>query len=88
MSEKSTTSVSYLTDLEKNKKVNPSIHLLEKLCSAYNINISELFELDEYHDSILDLKEKLKIYQFLLIKVLELYHTKEKQASKELKKKI
>jgi len=78
-SDKSRVSVSYLTDLEKNKKNNPSIYTLEKLCSVYNINVSDLFELDEYHESIIDLKEQLKIYQKLLKKVLELYDEKGKR---------
>ena len=88
VSEKSNVSVSYLTDLEKNKKINPSIHLLEKICSTHNINVSELFELDEYHETIIDLKEKLKTYQLLLMRILELYDVKEKTKAKELKKKF
>ena len=78
VSKKSNISVGYLTDLEKNKKINPSIYTLEKICSAHNLNVSDLFELDEYHESISGLKDQLKIYQFLLIGVLELYEQKEK----------
>lgn len=82
VSKNSSVSVSYLTDLEKNKKSNPSISTLEKICVAHNLNVSDLFELDEYHESIVGLKEKLKIYQLLLIKILELYNTKEKKLVK------
>ncbi len=81
-------SVSYLTDLEKNKKNNPSINTLEKICLAHNLNVSDLFELDEYHESILGLKEQLKIYQLLLIRVLELYNKKEKTRVKEYNRKV
>ena len=46
---------------------------MEKICLAHNLNVSDLFELDEYHESIIGLKGQLKIFQLLLIKVLELY---------------
>ena len=88
VSKKSNVSVSYLTDLEKNKKTNPSINTLEKICLAHNLNVSDLFELDEYHESIIGLKGQLKIYQLLLIKVLELYSTKEKKLVKEYNRKV
>ena len=88
VSKKSNVSVSYLTELEKNKKNNPSINTLEKICLAHNLNVSDLFELDEYHESIIGLKEQLKIYQLLLIKVLELYNTKEKKLVKEYNRKV
>lgn len=88
VSKNSSLSVSYLTDLEKSKKKNPTVDTLEKLCLSHGLNVSDLFELDEYHESIIGLKEKLKIYQLLLIKVLELYHTKEETHVKELKRKI
>ena len=61
---------------------------MEKICSAHNLNVSDLFELDEYHESIIGLKEQLKIYQLLLIKVLELYNTKEKKLVKEYNRKV
>lgn len=82
VSNKSSVSVSYLTDLEKNKKNNPSIHILEKICLVYGLSVSELFDLDEYHESVIEFKEQLKIYQFLLMKVLELYDKKEKKLVK------
>ena len=84
VSEKSSVSVSYLSDLERNKKKNPSINVLEKIGSVYDLKVSELFELDEYHESIIGLKEKLKIYQFLLIKVLELYDTNHQKKVKKI----
>ena len=88
VSKKSNVSVSYLTDLEKNKKNNSQIHTLEKICLAHRINVSDLFELDEYHESIIGLKEQLKIYQLLLIRALELYNTKEKKLVKEYNRNV
>ena len=83
VSEKSNISISYLTDLEKNNKKNPSMKTLKNICLVNNLNVSDIFELDEYHESIIGLKDQLKIYQLLLIKVLELYNTKEKKLVKE-----
>lgn len=83
ISKKADVSQTYLSELESNKRKNPSIYILHKLGLAYNLNVSDLLDLDEYHESIIGLKDKLKVYQFLLLKVLELY--KEKDDKKELK---
>jgi len=69
------------------KRINPSICILEKICSVYNLSLSDLFELDEYHESMIGLKEELKVYQLLLKKVLQLYNIKEKNLICEYNKK-
>jgi len=84
VSNNSNVSVSYISEIEKNKHNNPSIYTLEKICMAYNLKVSDLLSLDEYHESIIGLKEQLKIYQLLLIKTLDLYNEKEKEFVKKI----
>lgn len=37
-------SLSYLTELENNKKCNPTMSVLSKIASALDVNVKDLFE--------------------------------------------
>lgn len=80
LSEKSTVSKSYITEIEKGKK-RPSKDILNKLSLAFNLEEYNLHEFDELHNSIIKTKEKLYAYRTLLISILEFYDNREKQDS-------
>lgn len=65
-------SVSYITELEKQKRKNPSTEYLKKICEVYNLKVSEFCALDDYHNSLIGKKEKLEIYRLLLIEILKI----------------
>ena len=73
VSEKANVSVGYLTDLEKQRRNNPSIELLKKICDVYNLKLSHFYMLDDYHNALIGTKEKLEIYKLILIEVLKIY---------------
>ena len=78
-------SAPYITEMEKGKKINPSIDILKKLCLVYDLKVSEFMDLDDYHNSIVGTKEELKIYRMMLIKSLQMYQEREEKSnSKEL----
>lgn len=74
-------SVSYITELEKQKRKNPSTEYLKKICEVYNLRVSDFCALDDYHNSLIGKKEQLEIYRLLLTEVLK---TQEKNNSKVL----
>ena len=76
LSEKSQVSKSYINEIEKGKKT-PSNDILNKLSEGFNLDVENLLELNEYHDSLIGKKEKLEIYRMLLLKTLETYEEKE-----------
>ena len=76
LSEKSQVSKSYINEIEKEKKT-PSNDILNKLSEGFNLDVENLLELNEYHDSLIGKKEKLEIYRMLLLKTLETYEEKE-----------
>lgn len=76
LSEKSQASKSYINEIEKGKKT-PSNDILNKLSEGFNLDVENLLELNEYHDSLIGKKEKLEIYRMLLLKTLETYEEKE-----------
>lgn len=55
------TSAGYISDLEKNKKSNPSIELIDKLSAALNVSSKELFDENREPDEIDKLEEEFKI---------------------------
>lgn len=71
LAEKSSVSASYITELENKNKKNPSLNKLEKIVANFDLSLSELFEIDEYHDSIIGTKEELRVYQLLLLRTLK-----------------
>lgn len=78
-SQKSGVSVSFITEIEKQKRKNISVDVLGKLCDAYNIKMSDFFVLDEYHNSIIDQKTKLEVYKLMLLEVLKYYNENSKK---------
>jgi len=70
-SNKANISVSYITELEKNKRTNPSTEFLKKICDVYDLRVSDFCALDEYHNSMIGKKEELQIYKLLLIEILK-----------------
>ena len=78
-SQKSGVSVSFITEIEKQKRKNISVDILGKLCDAYNIKMSDFFVLDEYHNSIIDQKTKLEVYKLMLLEVLKYYNENSKK---------
>ena len=84
---KSKLSVSYITELEKGNSKAPTIVALAKIGNACNIKLSQIMTLEEYHESIITTEDKLKAYQNLIIKSLEIYQENtEKHKSLTLKK--
>lgn len=81
VSNKANASVSYITELEKNKRTNPSTEFLKKICDVYALKVSDFCALDEYHNSLVGTKEQLQVYKLLLIEILK---TLEKNDSKVL----
>ncbi len=77
LSEKTNMSKSYLSELENNKKLNPTLDILLKISTALNVNVKDLFytKLDieslrnKMHDSIdkngLNAEETIEISQLL-----------------------
>ena len=63
VSEKANVSVSYLSDLEKQRKDNPSIEMLKKICAVYNLKLSQFYMLDDYHNALIGVREELEIYR-------------------------
>jgi transcriptional regulator with XRE-family HTH domain len=61
LSKQSGISVGYLSDLEKNKKSNPTKELLDKLASALNISTQELLDDNREPDEIDKLEDEFKI---------------------------
>ena len=78
VSEKANVSVGYLTDLEKQRRDNPSIEMLKKICDVYNLKLSQFYMLDDYHNALIGTKEKLEIYRLILIEVLKIYEKNNK----------
>lgn len=76
VSTKTGVSISYITEIEKGKK-NPKNDILVRLLQEYQIDLEEFERIDKYHDSLLNTKEKLKIYRIILLKILQ--NSKEKQ---------
>ena len=64
VSQKAQLSVSYITELEKNKRKNPSTDFLKKICDAYNLRVSEFLTLNDYHDSIIGKKKSWKFTNY------------------------
>ena len=78
-SQEAQVSVSYIKELEKQKRKNPSTEFLTKICAAYNLRVSEFLALNDYHDSLIGKKETLEIYKLLLLKILKMYEEKNKK---------
>lgn len=98
LAQKSKVSNSYLHDIETNNKKNISYEILKKISTACNLSLSELLEINEYHDFLLEEKlkktlqknselENLKIYQQLLLKILKTYREKDTSNHKLTKSK-
>lgn len=73
LSKKLDISSAYLSELESGKK-KPSISILKKLATFYNIPLSKLVEIDEYNDSLIN--DDLS-FQKTLYKVLKYYTDKD-----------
>ena len=55
---------------ERNEK-EPSLKTLERVCNACHFNMSDLFKLSEYHDSLIGTKKtELEIYRMVLLEAL------------------
>ena len=77
LSEKSTVSKSYITEIEKGKK-RPSNSILNKLSFAFDLKEQDLQRFNELHDSLVKNKKELYAYRTLLINILEFYNNREK----------
>ena len=69
-SKKTGVSKSYITEIEKGKK-HPKYNILMKLLYEYQSDLEEFEKIDKYYDSLLNKKEKLKIYRIILLKILQ-----------------
>ena len=76
VSQEAQVSVSYITEIEKQKRKNPSTEFLRKVCAAYNLRVSEFLALNDYHDSLIGQKEELETYKLLLMEILKTYEEK------------
>ena len=73
VSKKANISVGYLTDLEKQRRNNPSIEILKKICVVYNLKLSQFYMLDDYHNALIGVRKELEIYRLILIEILKIY---------------
>ena len=73
VSTKANISVGYLTDLEKQRRNNPSIEMLKKICAVYNLKLSQFYMLDDYHNALIGVRKELEIYRLILIEILKIY---------------
>ena len=60
LSKKTNISRSYLSELENNKKINPTLQSLLKIASALNVNVKDLFYT---RFDIEDLKKEMYFYR-------------------------
>lgn len=51
----------YLSDIEKGVKTNPSTDALEKIATALNVNVSDLFDKEPVADKLNLLEEDMKV---------------------------
>lgn len=51
----------YISDLEKNKKQNPSTDLLERIAIALAVNVQDLFDGNKEHDEIDQLEKDFRL---------------------------
>ncbi|MDB2091420.1 MULTISPECIES: helix-turn-helix domain-containing protein [Clostridium] len=70
-------SKSYLSDLENEKKENPSVEILEKIARVLEVPVSQLFDHEESSDNLDEMEEDMKIL-----------FSKVKNLSKENRKKV
>ena len=71
VSQRANVSTSSISELEKEKRINPSIDSLKKICDVYNLTVFDVYMLDDYHNSLIGKKQKLEIYKLLLLEILK-----------------
>lgn len=54
-------SAGYISDLEKNKKQNPSTDLLERIAIALDVKVQDLFDEEKEYDEIDQLEKDFKL---------------------------
>ena len=74
LSDSSSVSKSYITEIEQGKKI-PSKSIINKLANALNLKAETLYAFDKYHTLLLESRKELYIYRSLLMAILEVYNT-------------
>lgn len=61
VAKESNISAGYLSDIEKNNKLNPSNEILESISKSLNVTVSDLYKEDRKPDEIDQMEEDFKI---------------------------
>lgn len=61
VAKESNISAGYLSDIEKNNKLNPSNEILESIAKSLNVTVSDLYKEDRKPDEIDQMEEDFKI---------------------------
>lgn len=69
-------SLPYISDLERQRKSNISVEILEKLAKVYDLQLFQMIELEVYYSN-LDLPEERK-FRLTLMKALEMMESNHK----------
>ena len=72
VSQRANVSTSSISEIEKEKRINPSSDCIRKICDVYNLTVFDICVLDDYHNSLIGKKEKLEIYKLLLLEVIKI----------------